>query len=145
MHGLFQHFWKKIAQVSYFRSKTRKVNISIVICIFELVCVLKFTLNKQFWICRPNMTEKGFSFPTQLKVDITIKFCGSSRIPTHNHFPSMELTLSWWGDFSTKKFQPEWVNWVSTELNWESQQKLSGQLIYLTIMSRPASTLIIQD
>ena len=91
------------------------------------------------------MTENGLSFLTQMKVDITIKFCDYSRIPTHNHFPSMELTLSRWGDFSTKKFQPECVNWASTELNWESQQKPSGELIFLTIISRPASTLIIQD
>ena len=91
------------------------------------------------------MTEKGLSFLTQIKVDITIKLCDSSRIPAYNHFPLIELTFSRWGDFSTKKFQPECVKWASTELNWESQQKTSGQLIFLTIMSRPASALVIQD
>ena len=42
-------FWTKFAKKgSYFQSKTDKIDTTIEFCIFELVFVSNFTLNKQF-------------------------------------------------------------------------------------------------
>ena len=43
---------------SYFQSKTDKIDTTIEFCIFELVFVWNFTLNKQFWIFGPNLPKK---------------------------------------------------------------------------------------
>ena len=44
-------FWIKFAKkTSYFQFKTDKIDTTIEFCIFELVFVPNFTLNKQFWI-----------------------------------------------------------------------------------------------
>ena len=43
---------------SYFQSKTDKIDTTIEFCIFELVFVSNFTLNKQFWIFGPNLPKK---------------------------------------------------------------------------------------
>ena len=52
-------FWTKFAKKgSYFQSKTDKIDTTIEFCIFELVFVSNFTLNKQFWIFGPNLPKK---------------------------------------------------------------------------------------
>ena len=52
-------FWTKFAKKSsYFQSKTDKIDTIIDYCIFELVFVTNFTLNKQFWIFGPNLPKK---------------------------------------------------------------------------------------
>ena len=52
-------FWTKFVKISsYFQSKTDKRDTTIELCIFELVFVSNFTLNKQFWIVRPNLLKK---------------------------------------------------------------------------------------
>ena len=53
--------WTLPLNFAYFWSKTEKVNITIEFCIFELVGVPNFTLNKQFWILASNLPEKGIS------------------------------------------------------------------------------------
>ena len=51
-------FWIKFALKEYFRSKMEKVNITIAFCIFELVWVPNFNLQKQFWILESNLPKK---------------------------------------------------------------------------------------
>ena len=48
-------FWTKFA---YFQSKTDKIDTTVEFCIFELVFVSNFTLNKQFGSFRPNLPKK---------------------------------------------------------------------------------------
>ena len=48
-------FWTKFA---YFQSKTDKIDTTIEFCIFELVFVSNFTLNKQFGSFQPNLPKK---------------------------------------------------------------------------------------
>ena len=57
-------FWTKFA---YFQSKTVKIDTTIECCIFELVFVSNFTLNKQFWIFEPNLPNKDISGQKQKK------------------------------------------------------------------------------
>ena len=52
-------FWTKVAKKgSYFIFLKHKIDITIEFCIFELVFVSNFTLNKQFWIFGPNLSKK---------------------------------------------------------------------------------------
>ena len=60
-------FWTKCGLKSYFKSKTEKVNITIEFCIFELVQLLTFTLNKQFSILEPKSPKMGTSGLKQKK------------------------------------------------------------------------------
>ena len=57
-------FWTKFAPKRCFRSKTENVNTTIEFCIFELVYVLTFSLNWQFWFFLSNLPEKGV-FPSK--------------------------------------------------------------------------------
>ena len=44
-------FWTKFAKKgNYFQSKTDKIDTTIEFCIFELVFLSNFTLNRHFWI-----------------------------------------------------------------------------------------------
>ena len=43
------------------------MNTTIEFCVFELVFVLNFTLNTQFWIFEQNLSKKGFSGLKQKK------------------------------------------------------------------------------
>ena len=59
-------FWTKFAKKgSYFQSKTDKIDTTIEFCIFELVFVSNFTLNKQFWIFGPNLPKKDIYVQNQ--------------------------------------------------------------------------------
>ena len=61
-------FWTKFAKKgSYFQSKTDKIDTTIEFCIFELVFVSNFTLNKQFWIFGPNLPKKDIYGQKQKK------------------------------------------------------------------------------
>ena len=61
-------FWTKFANKgSYFQSKTDKIDTTIEFCIFELVFVSNFTLNKQFWIFKPNLPNKDIYDQKQKK------------------------------------------------------------------------------
>ena len=53
-------FWTKFTQKRCFQSKTKKVNITVKFCIFELVLVPNFSLNRQFPVLGPNLPEKVF-------------------------------------------------------------------------------------
>ena len=52
---------------SYFQSKTDKIDTTIEFCIFELVFVSDFTLNKQFSIFGPNLPKKDIYGQKQKK------------------------------------------------------------------------------
>ena len=53
-------FWTKFYKLgNYFQSKTDKIDTIIEFCIFELVFVSNFTLNRQFWIFAPNLSKKN--------------------------------------------------------------------------------------
>ena len=54
-------FWNKFTQKWYFQSKTKKVNITIEFCIFELVQVSIFNLNNIFVILGPYMSKASIS------------------------------------------------------------------------------------
>ena len=64
--------WTKF-YLRYFWSETENVNIIIEFCIFELVWVPNFILNKQFWILGPNLPKRRY-FRSKLEF-ITIEFC----------------------------------------------------------------------
>ena len=52
---------------SYFQSKTDKADTTIEFCIFELVFVSNFTLNKHLWIFGPNLPKKDIYSQKQKK------------------------------------------------------------------------------
>ena len=54
-------FWTKFAQKGYFYSKTRKMNITIEFCMFQLVLVRNFSLKWQFWCFLLNLPIKAIS------------------------------------------------------------------------------------
>ena len=58
-------FWTKFAQKRYFWSKTEKKNITITSCIFALVRVPNFTVNKWFWILGANLPKRVFPVKKQ--------------------------------------------------------------------------------
>ena len=58
---------------SYFPSKTDKID-TIKFCIFELVFVLNFNLNKQFWIFWTKFTQERYLCSKTEKVNIIIEF-----------------------------------------------------------------------
>ena len=61
-------FWTKFAEKgSYFQSKADKTDSTIEFCIFKLVFVSNFTLNKQFWIFGPNLPKKDIYGQKQKK------------------------------------------------------------------------------
>ena len=47
--------------------QSKKVNSAIEFCIFKLVCVPNFSLNRQFWFFGPNLPQKGVS-PLKRKI-----------------------------------------------------------------------------
>ena len=59
--------WTKFAQKGYFRSKTKKANITIEFCIFQLDLLANLTLNWQFRHFRPNLPKKSISNQKQKK------------------------------------------------------------------------------
>ena len=67
-------FWTKFLQKGHFWSKKSKVNSITEFYIFELVYVLSFPLNWQFWQFGPNLPKKGNSGRKRKKVSITIEF-----------------------------------------------------------------------
>ena len=61
-------FWTRSAKKgSYFQPKTDKIDTTIEFCIFKLVFVSNFTLNKQFWIFGPNLPKKDIYGQKQKK------------------------------------------------------------------------------
>ena len=62
-------FWTKFAQKRYFWSKTAKMNSIFKFCIFKLIQVSNFTLNKQF-----SNFEQFFKYPVKTEKVIT-EFC----------------------------------------------------------------------
>ena len=60
-------FWTNFAQKGYFHTKTKKLNISIEFCMFELVQVPNFSLKWQFWFFGTNLPKKGVSTQNQKK------------------------------------------------------------------------------
>ena len=68
--------WTKFAQKEYFQSKTKKVNITVESCLFELVEVSNFSLNWQFWFFGLILPKKGISDQKKKKkVNNTTEFC----------------------------------------------------------------------
>ena len=51
-------FWTKFSQKGCFQPKTEKVSSAIEFCIFELVYLLNFSWNWQFWFFGPNFPKK---------------------------------------------------------------------------------------
>ena len=60
-------FWTKFVQKRYFQSTTNKRNTTIEFCIFELVQIPNFSLNKQCWFSGPNLPKKIVSGLKQKK------------------------------------------------------------------------------
>ena len=58
---------KRVVQKGCFQSKTDKMDTTIEFCVFELVFVSNFTLNKQLWIFGQNLPRKSFSRLKQKK------------------------------------------------------------------------------
>ena len=54
-------FWTKFGQKGYFYSKTKKMNITIEFCMFELLLVPNFSLKWHFWFVGPNLPKKCIS------------------------------------------------------------------------------------
>ena len=52
-------FLTEVTQEKYFLLKMQKVNTSFEFCIFKLVCVPNFILNKQFWILGSYLPKMG--------------------------------------------------------------------------------------
>ena len=73
-------FWTKFAKKgSYFQSKTDKIDTTIEFCIFELVFVANFTLNKQFWIFGPNLPKEDIYGQKQKKWTSSLKSASSNQ------------------------------------------------------------------
>ena len=60
-------FWIKFVWKWCFRSKTKKVNITTELSIFELILEPNFSLNWQFWFFGSNLPKKGISGQKQIK------------------------------------------------------------------------------
>ena len=68
-------FWTKFAKKgSYFQSKTDKIDTTIEFCIFELVFVSNFTLNKQFLIFGNKFALERYLWSKTEKLSIIIEF-----------------------------------------------------------------------
>ena len=84
---------------SHFQSKTDKIDTTIELCIFELVFVSIFTLNKQFWIFGPNLPKKHICSKTE-KVNTIIDICVFKLILV----PNFSLNWQFWPDLPKKGF-----------------------------------------
>ena len=60
-------FWIKFVWKWCFRSKTKKVNTTTELSIFELILEPNFSLNWQFWFFGSNLPKKGISGQKQIK------------------------------------------------------------------------------
>ena len=104
-------FWTKFAQKGYFRSKTEKMSITIEFCMFTLVSVPNFSLNRWFWYFGQNLPKKGISGETE-KLNSTIDFCIFESVEV----PSFSLNWQFWifGPNLAKKaiFGGEQRNWT---------------------------------
>ena len=60
-------FISNFAQKWYFQSKIEKKNSTTELCTLELVKVLNFSLNGEYWFFEPNLSKKGISSQTQKK------------------------------------------------------------------------------
>ena len=63
----FLIFWTKFSQKGHFWPKTKKLNITIEFCMFELVYVPNFSLKWEFWCFGQNLPKKGISDQKQKK------------------------------------------------------------------------------
>ena len=69
-------FSNKFAQKGYFQSKTKKLNITVGFCVFEISQDTNFNLNNfEFW---------GISGRKRKKVNITTEFCIFELVPLPN-------------------------------------------------------------
>ena len=94
-------FWTKFAQKACFRSKTEKMNITIELCIFELVQVTNFSLSWQFWFFEPNLPKKGVSGQKRKKWTSPIEFCMFELVQVLN------FSLNWQVWFFFTKLAPK--------------------------------------
>ena len=96
---------------SYFQFKTDKIDTAIELCIFELVFVSIFTLNKQFWIFGPNLPKKHICSKTE-KVNTIIDICIFKLILV----PNFSLNWQFWPDLPKKGFsgqnQRKWTQLI---------------------------------
>ena len=90
----------KSTQKGYFRSKTKKVNITVEFFVFELIQVPIFTLNKQLWIFRPILAGKGIFGLEEEKVNVIIKFW-ISVVTKYRH---KHTILIFWTKFAQKDY-----------------------------------------
>ena len=67
-------FWTTFARKGYFQLKTKKVNIPIEFCIFELVQVSSFTWTGHFDFLDQIFPKRVFQVENK-KLNITIEFC----------------------------------------------------------------------
>ena len=63
--------WTQFVQKEYSRSKTKKVNITIELCTFQLLWIPNFSIKRQFRFFRPNLP---YFWSKTEKVNITIEF-----------------------------------------------------------------------
>ena len=96
--------WTKFTQKGHFWSKTKKVNIIIEFCKFELVYLSSFTLNWQFHFFGPNLPKKGYFRSKTEKVNSIIEICIFELL--YNHSPNiLRLTLVFmWNSELREKF-----------------------------------------
>ena len=115
-------FWTKFAEKEYFRLKTKKVNIPIEFCIFDLVYVSSLTLNWPLWFFGANFPKKSISGRKQksehhhwilhIRIRLGIKF----------HF---KLTiLNFWTKFVQKEYFRSKTKW-SEHYHWVLHIRIS--------------------
>ena len=99
-------FWTRFAQKGHFWFETEKMNVTTELCIFELVSVLNFSLNRQFWFSGSILLKKGHFRKKMEKVNTVVEFYTFLLVLVWN------LSLNW-------QF---WLFW----LNFPKKGKWSG-------------------
>ena len=95
-----------------FLSKTDKIDITIEFCIFELVFVSNFTLNKQFWIFGKTLPKRDIYVQKQKKWTSSLNSANSnyhisnfSKAPPYFQFSH----VGYWFTFFITDIQAYWI------------------------------------
>ena len=104
-------FWTKFAEKRHFQSKTDKMNNTTEYCMFELVFVSNFTLNKQFWIFGQNLPKKDIYAQKQKKWRSWLK---SAYFSLGTKFLLKLTILIFWNKFVQKPYFQSKAEKVST-------------------------------
>ena len=96
--------WTKFAQKGSFQSKTKKVNITVESCLFELVEVPNFSLNRQFWFFGLILPKKGISDQKKKKKVEQHHWILHIRLSLGIKFPLKLPTLIFRTKFTPKRY-----------------------------------------